>query len=271
MLEVGGVVHARAEQDSRRLRHRLRRDVLQHVEQRRRIVVVGKHVVVVEQRRKHPLDDLSVLQHVADARRCAGVVLEHEVFTVGGPNEVGAADVDVDPSRHIHADKLAAEEGPLQHEPGGHHAVPQDVLLVVDIPEKEVECVDPLGEAGLDLPPFRGRNDPRHRVHRPHPFDALLGTVDREADAVLPHRKIGHRLAAAEILRARLQQPLVERLIVGAGHRLAGPQSADHFVVGRAEFIAGEEALLRGNRALRARTEGSGRGLVGTHPPFSSA
>ena len=124
MFEVGGVVHARAEQHRRGLRCRFRCDVLQHIEKGCRIVVVGEHVVVVEQRRKDPLDDLPVLQHVADARRRAGVVLEHEILAVGGTDQVGTADVDVDPTRHVDANEFAAKKRPLQYKPGRHHAVP---------------------------------------------------------------------------------------------------------------------------------------------------
>ena len=269
VFEIGGVVHARAQQNRRGLRHRFRCDILQHVEKRRRIVVVGEHVVIVEERREHPLDHLPVLQHVADTRRRAGVVFQHEILAVGGADQVGAADVDVDSSRHIDANELASKEAALEHEPCRHHAVSQDVLLVVDIPEKEVQGVDSLRETCLDLPPFRGRNDSRYGVHRPHPFDPFLGAVDREAHAVLPHREIGHRLAAAKIVRAGLQEPLVERLIMRTNRGRVGIRPVKHFVVGSAELIGSEQVVLRGKRALRARTKGSGGGLRRRHPPFS--
>lgn len=40
--------------------------------------------------------DLTILEHVADAGRCSGVVLEDQVASIGIADQVGAADVDVD-------------------------------------------------------------------------------------------------------------------------------------------------------------------------------
>ena len=138
MLKVGRVIHTRAEEHDGRLCCRFRRDVLQDIKQGCGIVIVGEHIVVVKQRRKYSLDDLPVLQHVADARRRAGIVFKHQILAVGRPDQVGAADVDVDPPRHVDADKFPPEEASLQHEPRRHHAVAENVLLVVDVPEKQV-------------------------------------------------------------------------------------------------------------------------------------
>ena len=246
VLEIGGVVHARAEQNDGGVGHRFGRDVLQHIEQGGGVVVVGQHVVVVEERRKDPLEHLPVLQHVAHARRSSGIVLEHEILAVCGPNKVRAADVDVNPARHVGADELPAEGGSLKHEPRGHHPIAEDVLLVVDVPEKEIERVDPLREPGLDLPPLSGRDDPRHRIHRPDPFDSLLGAIDRESDAVLTHRQIGHRLATAKVLRRRLPQPFGQGLIVGPGHDLGPGLRAEHLVIRCAEFVVGKQTAGHG-------------------------
>jgi len=40
----------------------------------------------------------------------------------------------------------------------------------------------------------------RHRVHRPHPFDAFLLAIDGEANAVLLHRQRGHAGTPAKLL-----------------------------------------------------------------------
>jgi hypothetical protein len=152
--------------------------------------------------------------------------------------------VNVDPTRHIDPDELPPEKAPLKHEPRGHHSVAENPLLVVDVPEKEIEGRDALDEPFLDPPPLGRRDDSRHRIHRPDPLDALLRTVDREPYAVLPHRKVGHRLALAEVVGRCLGQPLTERGVVGS--RPVG--RGKHLVVGQAEFVAGEHRFLRSRR-----------------------
>ena len=78
--------------------------------------------------------------------------------------------------------------------------IAQDVLVVVDVLEEQVQRGQPLHQAALDLLPFGGGDDARHRVHRPDALDAFFLAVDGEADAVLQHGQVGHRLAAAELL-----------------------------------------------------------------------
>ncbi len=103
---------------------------------------------------------------------------------------------------HRRAHELAAEEGALVDQPRVDHAVAEDELLVVDVLEEQVERGEPLHQALLDVLPLVGRDDARHRVHRPDALDAFFLAVDGEADAVLEHRQVGHRLAAAELVGA---------------------------------------------------------------------
>ena len=111
--------------------------------------------------------------------------------------------MDVDVARHRRAHELAAEERSLVDQPRIDDAIAEDVLIVVDVLEEEIQRGQALHQSLLDVLPFAGRDDARHRVHRPDPLDALFLPVDGEADAVLQHGQIGHRLAAAELLRGR--------------------------------------------------------------------
>ena len=120
---------------------------LQHVEQGGRVVVGGAHVVLLEDLREDALEHLAVLQHVADARRRAAVVLQDEVAAVGVADQVGAADVDVDVARHRRAHELAAEERALVDQARVDDAVAEDELVVVDVLEEQVQRGEALHQA----------------------------------------------------------------------------------------------------------------------------
>ena len=57
-------------------------------------------------------------------------------------------------------------------------------------------------------------DQPGDRVERDDPLDALLAAVDRERDPLLPHRQVGHLVAPLQLLRAQIDQPVVERSVV---------------------------------------------------------
>ena len=94
--------------------------------------------------------------------------------------------------------------------------VAEDELVVVNVLEKQVQRGQPLDQPAFEVFPLRGGDDARHRVHRPDPFDAFFLAVDGEADAVLAHGQVGHRLAAAELLGGETLQAAIEGLIVTA-------------------------------------------------------
>ena len=85
-----------------------RRDRAQGGEQRVRIVLDRRDAVAREQLREEPHHHLAVLQHVGDAGRRAGIVLEDVEGVLVDPHDVDAGDVDVDAVRHLEADHLRA-------------------------------------------------------------------------------------------------------------------------------------------------------------------
>ena len=119
-----------------------------------------------------------------------------------------------------------------------------DLLLVIDVVDVEVERPHPLTQAGLELPPLRGRDDARDDVERNQALGAaalfVLFAVDSERDADATEDQVGFRALVAHRVLALLFQPALEFAVVlahaaiGAVHlvvRLAHPAACDFLVV----------------------------------------
>ena len=119
-------------------------------------------------------------------------------------------DMDVDVPRHLQPDALAAVSGGAEDQLGRDDPVLEDQPLVIDVVNEKVERPNPLLEPALDAVPLGRRDQPGDRVERDDPLDALLAAVDRERDPLLPHRQVGDLVAALQLLRAELDQPLVQ-------------------------------------------------------------
>ena len=164
MLEVGGIINARREQDDGGIAGLpvRRRDVAEEIEQfLRRSDPPGARVVPAEKLREHALHHLPVFQHVGDAGGAAPVVLQHEVISLPVADQVGAADVDVDVLGHVEAHELGAEmlralDDFLRDDP-----FLQDALVVIDVVQEHVQRRDALDEAALDMLPLLLRDDAR--------------------------------------------------------------------------------------------------------------
>ena len=150
---------------------------------------IAEHAVPLEERREGPLHRCAVLEHVARAGGRAQVVLEHEVVAVLVAHDVDAGDVRVDAAGRIDADHLAAEVAGAEDERARDPAVPEDLLLVVDVVEEEVERLHPLDEAALDVDPLGARDHARDQVEREDPLEPFLLAVDREADSLVQERE----------------------------------------------------------------------------------
>ena len=134
MLEVGGVVHARREQDDGEVAaRRRRRDRVQDCEQLLRVLVDAGDAVQLEELRERALHRRAVLEHVARARGDAQVVLEHEVVALVVADEVHAGHVRVDAAGRVDADHLAHEVARPEEQLARDLPVPDDPLVVVDV------------------------------------------------------------------------------------------------------------------------------------------
>ena len=126
---------------------------LQRVEQAAAVIVDRPHAGSLEQRRKGLLHQLAVLQHVRHARRASQIVLEHVKAAVAIADQVGARDVAPDALGRIEADALPAKGGRRLDHVLGNDTVLDDLLLVVNVVDKQVEGGDPLGQPPFELDP----------------------------------------------------------------------------------------------------------------------
>ncbi len=82
----------------------------------------------------------------------------------------------------------------------GDDTVFDDLLLVVNVVDKQVQGGDPLGQPPLEPVPLAGPEHPRHDVEGDDAFGPLSVPVDVEGDAQPQHRAVGRELPAFEIV-----------------------------------------------------------------------
>ncbi len=150
-----------------------------------------------EQFREQPQHDLPVLQHVGDAGRGAGIVLEHVEGLGIDPDDVDAADMHVDVVGHLLAVHLRPKHRVLEHQVFRHDAGLEDLAPVVDVVDVVIDGLDALLEAGLQDVPFGGRQDARQHVEGDQPLLRVRLAIDREGDADAAEQHL--RLAAAVV------------------------------------------------------------------------
>ena len=99
----------------------------------------------------------------------------------------------------------------------GEDLVLHDLLVVINVVEKEVQRLDALLKSGGQMVPFLLRNDARHEVERENPLGAALLAVDGEGDPLLQEREIDRFPLLVEFLRRQLVQTIDQVLIMRAG------------------------------------------------------
>ena len=218
VLEVGGVVHARREDDDGGLRVGAgRAHAPQRAEQRRAVVVDRADEVVVEDPREHAGHGGAVLEHVRHAARVAEVVLQHAVGALGVAHDVDAGHQAAGTVRHGDAERLALEAVAARDEPARDDPVVDGRLVAhVQVVEEPVEGGDPLDEPLLDVGPLVGRDDARHQVHRERPLDALALAVDGEGDAGLAEGGVAHPLPLGQLVGREPAEEVDQGLVVRA-------------------------------------------------------
>ena len=109
VLEVRRVEDARREHHEVRVASTVRRERHEQLVEFVGVAVDGPDQVALEQLGKGALRDDPVLEHVADARRDAQIVLEHVELAVARPDEIGPRDVRPHPELRMDAAALLAE------------------------------------------------------------------------------------------------------------------------------------------------------------------
>ncbi len=179
-----------------------------------------------EQFRKEPQHDFAVLQHVGDAGGRARIVFQHiEGFGVD-PNDIDAADMDVDVVRHLLAVHFRPEHRILEHQIFRHHAGFENFAPGVDVADVMVDGFDALLEPGAQDVPFGRGENARQHVEGDEPLLRVRFAIDREGDADAAEQDLGLASAVAEHVGRHLGEP-AKQLAVGGSQC---PVAALHLV-----------------------------------------
>ncbi len=227
MLKVSGIENTRCEHDYAGAAPLPGGQGRQRLVELRRVVIHRQNTVILEQFRQHPLGDLTVFQHVGHPGRHPQVVFEHPETAVTVPHQVRPADMRPHPEPRRHAHALRFEVGRLKHDIGGHHAVGQNFLPVVNIVDEVIQGQRPLAQAVTDRLPLTCRNDPGNDVERPGAVDVAGLVVDGKRDTHFADGKL--RSGAA-------LRHLVARQLLQQAHNAAG---------GRARLALGCNQLVK--------------------------
>ena len=187
--------------------------------------------------RECPHHQMSVLDDVRNPGRGPRVVFEHAEHTLTVTHEVDAADADVCAVRKIEPLHLGAEVAVADDELGGHRAVVQDVLLVVDVVEEPIQCCDALNAATLDVRPIVTREDSRDHVEGQHPVDRIAVAVDGERDAEVVELAVARLCASLKRRDLHVAHPIADRVGVRGGVSAA----AEHFAEESCAIVVGEK------------------------------
>ena len=165
---------------------------------------------------------LAVLQHVAHAAGHTQVIFQHVVLTIalriGCANNVNAADMRVNVAGYINPHHLGAELRVLENLLGRNNTGFQDVLAVVDVVNKAVECRDALHQAFFHDGPFVRRNDAGNQIKGNQAFGAravfVFVTIDSKGDADPAKNHFSFSAACLHGLGALAGQPALVALVM---------------------------------------------------------
>ena len=99
--------------------------------------------------------------------------------------------MNVDVAGNLQPDAIAPVAGRPENQLGRNDPLLEDQPLVINVMNEEVQSADALLEPALDPVPFGGGDQPRDRIERDDPLDALLAAIDGERDPLLAHRQVG--------------------------------------------------------------------------------
>src|SRR5579872_5221771 len=90
----------------------------------------------------------------------------------------------------------------------GNDVIANDFLVVIDIMQEQIQRSDALDEAGLDVAPLRGGNNPGDEIEWEDAFGSLVVAVNGESDALVEEGKVGHLPAFLELLVGQLVEAI---------------------------------------------------------------
>src|SRR5690606_20079099 len=126
-----------------------------------------------------------------------------------------SADVDVDVPRDVHPDELPPKVLRILDVVTRDHAIPKDVLLMVDVVEEEIQRDDPLGEPGVQQLPFVRGDHPRYRVEGENSFGTTIIVVNVERHPLPQEMPVARGPSRLEILGGQLRKPPQKGLVMG--------------------------------------------------------
>ena len=199
VLKVGGVEDSGREEDDVGVGSSLGCQRAQRAQQELGVLLDGADVIAAEELREDALHHAAVGQHVTDAGGDAEIVFEDDELAVLHSDKICSADRDVDVSRDLQADHLAAEVFTAIDKLARDDAVLEDAALVVDVLEEEVEGCDALRQSTFDRRPLGGGDDAGDGIVGEYLLGAFFASVYGEGDSLIEEAEVGGLLAAVQL------------------------------------------------------------------------
>ena len=163
--------------------------------------------MIVEKFRENPFSDLSILNHIGDARGNTQIVLKHEEVSRVVAHQISAANVSPRTLRGLHSDALGSKIGGGEYELGGNNVLRQNFLPVVNVIDKSIKRPKSLCQASAHILPIVSRDSSRNDVKWPFTVDVGFLGIDRKAYSHLANSKLGELRCCAEFLCVLGSQP----------------------------------------------------------------
>ncbi len=207
MLEIGGIVDAGREQHDLRVVEATRRDVRHGGAQAAAVIIDRAQADAGHEVGEGAQHQMAVLDDIGDARRRAGIVLEHAEIAEFVADDVDAADMHIGAVRDREILHLRTVIGVAVDELGGDDAIAQDVAGAVDVAQEQIEGRDALDAGALKQGPFGGGDDAGDTVEGQDAVDRRGVGIDREGDAEIDQLGFRRRGAGAQRIQPDAAEP----------------------------------------------------------------
>ena len=191
MLEESGIVASRREDA---VHATAIVDVVHHLAQHLAVVPVVGHLIVTEHLRAGLAGHRACNHRIGSTRGYAQVVLQYQPLSVLGLHQVDSRYMGIHPghgSNTLAFGHIAlAFIGKLL----GDHSIGYDMLLVIDVIEKGIECLHALHKPLLQHRPFIGRDAPGNGIEGKELFVENSVLVNTKAHSIALHPLV-HRIS----------------------------------------------------------------------------